>query len=72
VFERKGLKPNVDYPSGLAYHLMGFETPVFTPLFVASRVLGWSAHVIEQREANSLIRPLSEYDGAPLRDVPAR
>jgi len=72
VFERKGLKPNVDYPSGLAYHLMGFETPVFTPLFVASRVLGWSAHVIEQREANSLIRPLSEYDGVPLRDVPAR
>ena len=72
VFDRKGLKPNVDYPSGLAYHLMGFDTSVFTPLFVASRVLGWSAHVIEQREANSLIRPLSHYDGSDLRDVPAR
>ena len=45
---------------------------MFTPLFVASRVLGWSAHVIEQREANSLIRPLSHYDGSDLRDVPAR
>jgi len=72
VLERKGLKPNVDYPSGLAYHLMGFDTAVFTPLFVASRVLGWSAHVIEQREANSLIRPLSHYDGPGLRDVPPR
>ncbi|KQO84669.1 MULTISPECIES: bifunctional 2-methylcitrate synthase/citrate synthase [unclassified Frigoribacterium] len=72
VLEKKGLKPNVDYPSGLAYHLMGFDTAVFTPLFVASRVLGWSAHVIEQREANSLIRPLSHYDGAELRDVPPR
>ncbi|WP_423922901.1 bifunctional 2-methylcitrate synthase/citrate synthase [Frigoribacterium sp. 2-23] len=71
VLERKNLKPNVDYPSGLAYHLLGFETSVFTPLFVASRVLGWSAHVIEQREANSLIRPLSEYEGPGLRDVPA-
>ena len=72
VLERKNLKPNVDYPSGLAYHLLGFETSVFTPLFVASRVLGWSAHVIEQREANALIRPLSEYDGPGLRDVPPR
>jgi citrate synthase len=72
VLERKGLKPNVDWPSGFAYHLMGFDTAVFTPLFVASRVLGWSAHVIEQREANSLIRPLSHYDGPALRDVPPR
>ncbi|MBD8583695.1 bifunctional 2-methylcitrate synthase/citrate synthase [Frigoribacterium sp. CFBP 8766] len=72
VLERKGLKPNVDWPSGFAYHLMGFDTAVFTPLFVASRVLGWSAHVIEQREANSLIRPLSHYDGPALRDVPSR
>jgi citrate synthase/2-methylcitrate synthase len=72
VLDRKGLKPNVDWPSGFAYHLMGFETPVFTPLFVAARVLGWSAHVIEQREANSLIRPLSHYDGPAQRAVPER
>ena len=70
VLERKRLRPNVDYPSGLAYHLMGFETPVFTPLFVAARVLGWSAHVIEQRAANALIRPLAHYDGPGHRDVP--
>jgi citrate synthase/2-methylcitrate synthase len=72
VLERKNLKPNVDYPSGLAYHLLGFDTEVFTPLFVASRIAGWTAHVVEQRQANALIRPLSEYVGEPYRDLPAR
>ncbi len=66
----KGIKPNLDYPSGPAYHLMGFETPLFTPLFVASRVTGWCAHVMEQRADNSLIRPLSKYDGVAERSVP--
>jgi 2-methylcitrate synthase len=70
VLERKNLKPNVDYPSGLAYHLLGFDTEVFTPLFVASRIIGWTAHVVEQRSANALIRPLSEYIGEDYRDVP--
>ncbi|ROQ38597.1 citrate synthase/2-methylcitrate synthase [Frondihabitans sp. PhB188] len=69
VLERKNLKPNVDYPSGLAYHLLGFDTPVFTPLFVAARIAGWTAHVVEQRSANALIRPLSEYVGEPYREV---
>ncbi len=59
----KNIKPNLDYPSGPAYHLIGFDTEIFTPLFVASRVTGWTAHVIEQLEANALIRPLSEYIG---------
>jgi 2-methylcitrate synthase len=72
VLARKNLKPNVDYPSGLAYHLLGFDTEVFTPLFVASRIAGWTAHVVEQRQANALIRPLSEYTGEPYRDVPSR
>jgi citrate synthase/2-methylcitrate synthase len=66
----KGIKPNLDYPSGPAYHLIGFDTEIFTPLFVASRVTGWTAHVIEQLESNALIRPLSEYIGPDERHVP--
>jgi len=67
--ERKGILPNLDYPSGPAYDLMGFDTGTFTPLFVASRVTGWSAHVMEQLEANALIRPLSLYTGADERHL---
>ena len=70
--EAKQIKPNLDYPSGPAYHLIGFDTEIFTPLFVASRVTGWTAHVIEQLEANALIRPLSEYVGPEERHVPGR
>ncbi|AEG45041.1 bifunctional 2-methylcitrate synthase/citrate synthase [Isoptericola variabilis] len=68
--ERKGIYPNLDYPSGPAYHLMGFDTATFTPLFVAARVTGWTAHVMEQQAANSLIRPLSAYVGPEERTVP--
>ncbi|HWK20172.1 MAG TPA: bifunctional 2-methylcitrate synthase/citrate synthase [Microbacteriaceae bacterium] len=71
MVERKGIKPNLDYPSGPAYDLMGFETELFTPLFIASRVTGWSAHVLEQQASNSLIRPLSAYSGPDERSVPA-
>ncbi|MGO3135254.1 MAG: bifunctional 2-methylcitrate synthase/citrate synthase [Agrococcus casei] len=67
--DRKPIKPNLDYPSGPAYDLMGFETEVFTPLFVAARVVGWSAHILEQRADNALIRPLSEYSGADERHI---
>jgi citrate synthase/2-methylcitrate synthase len=67
---RKGIKPNLDYPSGPAYHLIGFDTELFTPLFVASRVTGWTAHVMEQLEANALIRPLSLYTGPDERHIP--
>jgi 2-methylcitrate synthase len=67
--ERKGILPNLDYPSGPAYHLMGFDTEMFTPLFVAARVTGWTAHIMEQLEANALIRPLSEYVGLDERHV---
>ncbi|MCI2956999.1 bifunctional 2-methylcitrate synthase/citrate synthase [Agromyces atrinae] len=69
---RKGIYPNLDYPSGPAYHLMGFDTEMFTPLFVASRVTGWTAHILEQRAANALIRPLSVYNGVDERDVPVK
>lgn len=67
MVQRKGIQPNLDYPSGPAYHLIGFDTPVFTPLFVASRVTGWCAHIMEQRRDNALIRPLSSYNGPPER-----
>jgi citrate synthase/2-methylcitrate synthase len=68
--ERKNIKPNLDYPAGPAYHLMGFDTQTFTPLFVASRVTGWTAHVMEQLASNALIRPLSVYTGPDERHVP--
>ncbi|RFA19045.1 bifunctional 2-methylcitrate synthase/citrate synthase [Subtercola boreus] len=63
----KNIKPNLDYPSGPAYHLMGFDTATFTPLFVAARITGWTAHIMEQLAANSLIRPLSAYNGVDER-----
>ena len=65
----KGIFPNLDYATGPAYHLMGFDTPTFTPIFVTSRITGWTAHVMEQLEHNSLIRPLSSYVGVPERRV---
>ena len=67
--DRKNIKPNLDYPSGPAYNLMGFDTETFTPLFAAARVTGWTAHVFEQYAANSLIRPLSQYTGPEERHL---
>ncbi len=69
VWQHKGLHPNLDFPTGLAYHLMGFDTALFTPMFVMSRITGWTAHIREQLDANSLIRPLSHYIGVPERQV---
>ncbi|GAA0994491.1 bifunctional 2-methylcitrate synthase/citrate synthase [Nocardiopsis tropica] len=69
--EATGIKPNLDFPTGPAYHLLGFETEVFTPIFVMARITGWTAHIIEQTAANALIRPLSEYVGVPQRPVVA-
>jgi citrate synthase len=62
-----GIKPNLDFATGPAYHLMGFDIGCFTPIFVMSRITGWTAHIIEQTSSNALIRPLSEYVGAPQR-----
>ena len=67
---RKGIYPNLDYPSGPAYSLIGFDTLTFTPLFVAARVTGWTAHIMEQAASNALIRPLSAYTGPAQRRVP--
>ncbi|MEZ2389092.1 bifunctional 2-methylcitrate synthase/citrate synthase [bacterium RCC_150] len=67
--EAKAIKPNLDYPAGPTYHLMGFDTATFTPLFVASRITGRTAHIMEQSESNSLIRPLSAYNGVEQRSL---
>ena len=69
MIEKKDIHPNVDYPTGPTYHLMGFDTDFFTPIFVMSRITGWSAHIIEQYAANKLIRPLSKYSGEKHRKV---
>ncbi|MGD9605846.1 MAG: bifunctional 2-methylcitrate synthase/citrate synthase [Leucobacter sp.] len=66
---RKGIYPNLDYPSGPAYNLMGFDTLTFTPLFIAARVTGWTAHIMEQAASNALIRPLSAYNGPAERHI---
>jgi 2-methylcitrate synthase/citrate synthase II len=71
MVREKGIYPNLDFPAGPAYYLMGFEIPMFTPIFVISRITGWTAHVIEQLSANKLVRPLSNYTGPAQRDVPA-
>ncbi|MEU1550992.1 bifunctional 2-methylcitrate synthase/citrate synthase [Nocardia sp. NPDC005745] len=69
--EATGLAPNLDFPTGPAYYLLGFDIEVFTPIFVMSRITGWTAHIIEQGESNALIRPLSAYIGVPQRSVVA-
>lgn len=62
-----GIKPNLDFPTGPAYYLMEFPIDSFTPLFVMSRITGWTAHIMEQAASNALIRPLSDYSGQPQR-----
>jgi len=69
MIKRKDIHPNVDFPTGPTYHLMGFDTDFFTPIFVISRITGWSAHIMEQHTANKLIRPLSKYSGEKHRKV---
>jgi len=69
MIEEKNIYPNVDYPTGPTYHLMGFDTDFFTPIFVISRITGWSAHIMEQHAANKLIRPLASYKGSKHRKV---
>jgi 2-methylcitrate synthase/citrate synthase II len=69
VWEQKKLHPNLDFPCGLAYFLLGLPIDIYTPLFVASRVSGWCAHIIEQHENNRIIRPRSKYIGPALRKV---
>lgn len=69
MIEKKKIYPNLDFPAGPAYYMMGFEIDFFTPIFVMARTTGWSAHIIEQTSNNRIIRPLSEYIGAAQRTV---
>ncbi len=69
MLEKKNIHPNVDFPTGPAYYLMGFPIDLYTPLFVMSRITGWTAHFIEQNLSNRIIRPLSEYTGEKVRQV---
>jgi 2-methylcitrate synthase len=69
MIEAKSIYPNLDFPAGPAYYMMGFEIDMFTPIFVMSRVTGWAAHIIEQQSDNRLVRPMSDYNGAAFRPV---
>lgn len=66
------IRPNLDFPAGPAYHILGFDIEFFTPIFVMARIVGWTAHIIEQNENNLLIRPLSAYVGEEQRPVPPK
>jgi len=63
MIKEKGIHPNLDFASGPAYHLMGFDHEAFTPIFAMARVVGWTAHIMEQYADNKIIRPLSLYVG---------
>jgi len=72
MLDRKGLRPNLDWPAARVYHALGLPIRVFTPIFVVARMSGWTAHVIEQIGDNRLIRPLSLYTGSPPREYRPR
>lgn len=63
MWDEKNLFPNLDFYSASVYNLLGIPTPLFTPLFVMSRITGWAAHIFEQRANNKLIRPSADYLG---------
>ena len=69
MVERKKIHPNVDFPCGPLYYMMGIDIDFYTPIFVMSRITGWSAHIMEQHTSNKLIRPLSKYRGSEVREV---
>lgn len=69
MLEQKKIHPNLDFPSGPAYYMMGFDIDMFTPFFVMARITGWTAHIMEQLANNRLIRPLSKYTGPGERHV---
>jgi 2-methylcitrate synthase/citrate synthase II len=66
MLDEKSIHPNVDFPCGMTYFTMGIPVPQYTPIFVASRVSGWAAHIMEQHANNRLIRPRAAYTGPAL------
>jgi 2-methylcitrate synthase len=68
MWDEKRLFANLDFFSASAYHRMGIPTRLFTPIFVLSRITGWSAHILEQRANNVLIRPTADYTGLEQRE----
>ena len=69
MLDKKNIHPNVDFPCGPTYYMMGIDIDFYTPIFVMSRITGWSAHIMEQHASNKLIRPLSKYKGEEVREV---
>jgi citrate synthase len=67
VWNEKRIPPNVDWPCARLYHYFGLPPDLYTPLFVVARVVGWSAHVIEQLDNNRIMRPRSIYKGPAVR-----
>ena len=67
MLKEKNIHPNVDFPCGMTYFVMGIPVPQYTPIFVASRITGWCAHIMEQHKDNRIIRPLANYVGPELK-----
>ncbi len=67
MLKDKSIHPNVDYPCGMTYYVMGIPVDQYTPIFVASRVTGWCIHIMEQHSKNRIIRPLANYVGPTAR-----
>ncbi|MGP1311056.1 MAG: citrate/2-methylcitrate synthase, partial [Phycisphaerales bacterium] len=67
MLDEKNIHPNVDFPCGMTYYALGIPVPQYTPIFVAARITGWAAHIMEQHQNNRLIRPLSNYTGPAIR-----
>jgi citrate synthase len=67
VWNEKRIPPNVDWPCARLYHYFGLPADLFTPLFVVARIVGWSAHIIEQLDHNRIVRPRAIYNGLPVR-----
>jgi len=72
LWDEKRIPPNLDWPTARLYHAMNLPVELYTPLFVVSRIAGWSAHVCEQLENNRLIRPRSRYIGPSARPLVGR